>query len=123
MRGPAKTLLVAEDSDSVRRVVVTLLEDAGYHVIAARDGEEAVRIADQRGTTIHLALLDVVMPKLSGPEAYARIASEHAHVRVVYTTGYGEAFPGSEDIGGHTLIRKPYAVEELLTRIEQALAG
>jgi CheY-like chemotaxis protein len=115
--------LVAEDTEAVRTVVVKLLESEGYQVLAAKDGEEALRILSERGDSIDLALLDVVMPKLNGPETYARIQREHTHLKVLFTSGYSEGLPDGPPISSRQMLRKPYLPDELLRRIRETLSS
>jgi two-component system, cell cycle sensor histidine kinase and response regulator CckA len=117
------TLLVAEDAEAVRTVVVKLLECEGYRVLAARNGEEALRILSERGDTIDLALLDVVMPKITGPEIYELIRDRYARLKVLFTSGYGEGLVQGKPIASSQMLRKPYLPEELLRRIRDALAA
>lgn len=85
-----ETILLAEDDEEVRRVLVRGLEAQGYNVLLARDGQEAVRVASEHSGKIHLLLTDVVMPDLCGPDAAQRILAERPDLKVVFMTGYTE---------------------------------
>src|SRR5713101_7537294 len=74
-RGATETILVGEDHDGIRELVRATLEGLGYRVMLATNGEEAVRIFEAHRDAIGMALLDVVMPKLGGPDAYTRMAA------------------------------------------------
>jgi PAS domain S-box-containing protein len=122
VRGGSETLLVAEDQKEVRDVVVKLLRQAGYEVIEAGDGEEALAQFREHGQRIALLILDVVMPRLGGPEACARIRAIAPDTRVLFTSGYTEAHgvkAGSLDAG--PLLPKPYESHELLRAVRSAL--
>ena len=121
VRGGDETLLVAEDDSAVRQVVLTVLEDAGYRVLAVESGEKAIEVMNVHGGEVDLALLDVVMPKLSGPQTYSILQSKYPDLGVLFTSGYSDgAFdedPGLMD----RLLRKPYKPDDLLRHIRYAL--
>lgn len=117
--GGEETILIAEDSDSVRRVVVRVLERAGYTVIPTSSGDEALQTLKR--TTVDLALIDVVMPGLSGPETGAEIARLYPEVRVLFTSGYSAGDAPSRDVPSEDMLRKPYQPDELLRSIRRAL--
>jgi two-component system cell cycle sensor histidine kinase/response regulator CckA len=124
VRGGSETLLVAEDQKEVRAVVVKLLRQAGYDVIEACDGEEALALFREHAQRIALLVLDVVMPRLGGPEACARIRAIAPDTRVLFTSGYTEAHgvkAGSLDAG--PLLPKPYETHELLRAVRCALSS
>ena len=83
-----RTILVAEDEPLVRGVIAQILQNAGYSTITAQDGEEAVRMARQYGGQISLALLDVVMPHMTGYEAYEQMRRISPRTRFAFCTGY-----------------------------------
>ena len=64
---------MAEDHDGLREIALEVLTSLGYRVLAAPDGEQALREFKIHGNNIDLALLDVMLPKVSGPEIYERI--------------------------------------------------
>jgi CheY-like chemotaxis protein len=106
----------------VQRVVVQLLEDSGYRVVTASDGGEAVVRVRELGDRIALALLDVVMPVMSGPEVAAQIRERHPAIRVLFTSGYSDdAVTGAVDASA--ILRKPYEPTRLLRRIRDELDG
>jgi CheY-like chemotaxis protein len=116
------TILVAEDDEIVRSAVVRTLQRAGYAVVTACDGAEAVARFRDAPRPIRLVLLDVMMPRLKGPEAYVQIRAIDPHVPVVFTTGYADlpAFR-SLDLREVELLNKPYPPQELLRRVREAL--
>ena len=87
--GGTETILLAEDDDTLRELALTILQKAGYHVLAARDGEEAIRLFQQNIDTIELVVLDAVMPKQSGRAVYDCIRQDRAELPVLFSTGYG----------------------------------
>ncbi|MDQ6651471.1 MAG: PAS domain S-box protein [Acidobacteriota bacterium] len=83
-----ETVLLVEDEEQVRKIVQAILEGQGYDVLAAANGEEALEIAAQHDSEIHLMITDVVMPQMSGPELADRLATIRPHSRVLYMSGY-----------------------------------
>jgi len=75
----------------------TLLESAGYAVLTAKEGTEALAIAEQSDEPIHLLLSDVVMPKMRGPELAKRLKDLRTRLRIVYMSGYLEYNRGNDD--------------------------
>jgi two-component system, cell cycle sensor histidine kinase and response regulator CckA len=121
--GGSETILVAEDHEGLRQIALETLTRLGYRVLIATDGEQALKEFSAHRHEIALVLLDVVLPKLSGPEVYARLRQEHPGLPVVFTTGY------SPDIGlleqaqreGLPILQKPYAPRNLALRVREAL--
>jgi signal transduction histidine kinase/ActR/RegA family two-component response regulator len=115
------TILVADDDVLVRDVTRRMLESAGYTLIFARDGEEAIRLFDEHRDEIDLALLDVVMPKLGGRAVADHIVSQQVKVPILFSSGYNSDaihtdFVLDEDM---QLILKPYDREALLARVQE----
>jgi two-component system, cell cycle sensor histidine kinase and response regulator CckA len=120
--GGSETVLVAEDEELVRNVVVQTLEDAGYHVLVARDGREAVRLFKNHARSVALVVLDVIMPRLTGPEAYSEILLLNASVPVIFTSGYSNAnsFADVQRLGAK-VFPKPYRPDDLLREVRRVL--
>ena len=121
VRGGSETLLVADDFDNVRHVVVGLLQAAGYRVLTAVHGNDALARLREQGDEISLALLDVMMPFKTGPEVAALAAKSHPKLRFLFTTGYNDERLSTSRIPEGRLLRKPYAPDDLLRRIRRAL--
>ncbi|HTQ03447.1 MAG TPA: ATP-binding protein [Polyangiaceae bacterium] len=119
--GGSESILVAEDEPRVRAVVVRILERAGYRVITAEDGEQAVRIfAEQE--RIDLLLLDAVMPNKSGTEALTEIRARAPQVAAILCSGYSDSFGAAGALGDNvTFLAKPYEPDELLRVVRQVL--
>ncbi|MFZ3207448.1 MAG: PAS domain S-box protein, partial [Geobacteraceae bacterium] len=119
-----ETILVAEDEPMVRDLVKTFLEQSGYTVIEARDGEEAVALFLERRDDIRLLLLDVIMPKRNGREVLEEVRGMAPGIRYIFMSGYpGEVFQRDnflEDIKDN-LIEKPVQPSVLLHKIREAL--
>jgi PAS domain S-box-containing protein len=116
-----ETILVAEDEERVRQILIRILERAGYRTIAAENGVEAIRLLGEQPEPVHLVLLDVVMPGLGGPETWEQMRSLRDGLRVLFTSGYADErflarLPQDAEVHG-----KPYRTEELLSRIRKKL--
>ncbi len=123
VRGGTETILVAEDHDGVREMACVALEGLGYRVMLAGDGEEAVRLFDAHRDAIALVLLDVVMPKLGGPEVYARMCAAKPGLAVVFTTGYSAEMAALGEVAekGIAVLQKPYTPTLLGRRVREVL--
>lgn len=123
VRGGTETILVAEDHEGLREIARETLATLGYKVLLVTDGEQALRELQARGAQIDLALLDVVLPKLSGPEVYARICGDHRELPVIFATGYSAEMSQLHDIQRHGLpiLQKPYAPRDLARKVREAL--
>jgi PAS domain S-box-containing protein len=124
--GGAETILLVEDDDAVRRLAERMLRSAGYRVLAAGDGGDALLIAEQHDGPIDLLLTDVVMPRLNGPRLAERLRRIRPAARLVFMSGYaapdGDA-PGSapdEPLPG-PLVPKPIDRPTLLRAIRETL--
>jgi len=122
-RGGRETLLVAEDESSVRDLAVRILREAGYTVLAASDGDEALRVAASHGAPIDLLLTDVVMPGMSGKELAQRLAAGQPGIRVLFTSGYVDDAVVLDGIlrEGLPFLPKPFSQEDLLLRVRETL--
>jgi signal transduction histidine kinase/ActR/RegA family two-component response regulator len=117
-----ETLLVVEDEAPLRRAVQRNLERIGYRVLAANDGEDALRIAEALGA-IDLLMSDVVMPGIDGPELAGRLREKWNDLPVLFVTGYSaDRLARSGAVGPHDrVLEKPYNLEELARTIRQML--
>jgi two-component system cell cycle sensor histidine kinase/response regulator CckA len=114
------TILVAEDEDLVRAAVCGLLTTAGYSVLEARDGAAALELLDS-GHTVDLVLLDVVMPKLGGPQTLARLRERWPALKVILSSGYRDGAGVDSVPKGMSVLEKPYRSDDLLRRIQAEL--
>ena len=117
----AGTILLAEDERAVRRVAEHALELAGYVVLTAENGREALEILRARGREIDLVVTDVIMPVMGGRELYAEArAAGFTDVTFLFTSGYTS--PGGADRDFHLtpdmhFLRKPWTLNELLDQV------
>jgi signal transduction histidine kinase/CheY-like chemotaxis protein len=114
-----ETVLLAEDEPEVRALAEEFLTRAGYQVIVAQDGVEALKLGGRLGESVDLLLTDVVMPKMRGTDLATRLMVQNPNLKVVYMSGYLEATDG-ERLDGRVL-QKPFSRETLLGAISGAL--
>jgi two-component system, cell cycle sensor histidine kinase and response regulator CckA len=121
----SETILLAEDDALVRTLMSTVLAEAGYTVIEAIDGSDAVQKFRERPVTIDLLLFDVVMPRMSGKDAYDEIAREWPGTRVIFASGYAPDLARQQASSGEgiNLVSKPVAPRELLRVVRRVLDG
>ncbi len=123
-RGGNETILVAEDSASLRALLTSTLTGFGYRVLAVEDGEQAVREYEQHALEVALVVLDVVMPKLGGLDAYARMRAVRPDVKVLLMTGYApDAIQLGEllDQGRLRLLEKPFSSQTLGMSVRETI--
>jgi len=122
-RGGFETILLVEDEDSVRRLVVTILRKSGYSVIEARDGEEAVRIFGKHSGSIHLLLTDTVMPHMSGPDIVRSQMGLRPEMKVLYMSGYTDDAVVRHGVleQGMPFLQKPFTPEALRRKVREVL--
>ncbi len=120
-----ETVLVAEDEASVRDFTVQLLRRSGYRVISTRDGGEAVRAFEEAPDAIDLALLDVVMPHVSGRKVYEVIRARRPDLPVLFITGYSKGMLPDEVRPGprQDMIQKPMRPGTLLRKVRDMIDG
>jgi PAS domain S-box-containing protein len=119
----AETILLAEDDESVRTLVATVLRTSGYVVLEAVSGEHAIEVAGTSKALIHLLLTDVVMPGMSGRILFERIAALNPETRVLFMSGYSDDAMlrhGVDTVGAH-FIQKPFAMDALTAKVREAL--
>ncbi|GLY96162.1 response regulator [Actinoplanes sp. NBRC 103695] len=118
-----RTILLAEDEDGLRHAANRILTNAGYHVLSATNGHEALTIARQHDGPIHGLLTDVVMPHMNGPTLAAALSAERPHMSVLYMSGYAAPLMTEQGLldPGVTVLGKPFTKVELLTALNTAL--
>jgi signal transduction histidine kinase len=127
--GGTETILVAEDEEALRGLARDVLEGLGYKVLLAKNGEEAVEVYGQNREQVSLLLLDVVMPRMGGWEAYERIRELGGDVPLIFMTGYSSETVQSRFVkqnksmeeSGAVVLQKPYNVEGLGRKIREVL--
>ncbi|MBM4319695.1 MAG: response regulator, partial [Deltaproteobacteria bacterium] len=119
----SETVLVVEDEDAVRRLAERILRSAGYEVLSAASGGDALVLCEKHGGGVDLLLTDVVMPQMSGRELAERLSKLCPRLKVLYMSGYtdnaivhhGVLDPGTRFLG------KPFAAAELTRKVREVL--
>ena len=124
-RGGRETILVADDHEGLRELVSESLQALGYRVLLAEDGEEALRQFNAHQSEIDLVVLDVVMPKLRGTDAFARMAALRPDLPAIFCTGYNSETPllNATIKEGACVLQKPYTTKILAQQVRAALDG
>jgi len=118
-------VLVVEDEPALREVTARILTRAGYRVLTARGGVEAVAIAESHDGPIHLLLTDVVMPTMLGKEVSERISAVRPDIETLFMSGYAQPVLASQGRlePGVALVDKPFSEAALLAKAAQVLNG
>jgi signal transduction histidine kinase/CheY-like chemotaxis protein len=118
-----ETILLVEDQEALREVGRSALESEGYHVITAKNCEDAVAMAKVYSGPIHLLLTDVVLPKQSGREVARQIRALRPEIKVIYMSGYApsELFEEGAIEAGAGFLQKPCSIVEISGKIRQIL--
>ena len=122
-----ETVLVVDDEADVCELARDCLVAAGYSVLEARDGEEALRIAEGHTEPIHLLLTDVMMPRLNGVELAGRLTHRRPDMKVLYMSGFAVVGAQTEQLSGPGLqpgdpiLPKPFSTEALIRKIREVL--
>ena len=121
--GGAETILLVEDQDAVRTYARHVLLAGGYTVLEARDGEEALRVAQQCQGRIHLVLTDVIMPRMGGRQLAELLVRDRLDLRVLFMSGYtDEALTrsGAPETGA-AFLQKPFNPVQLARKVREVL--
>jgi CheY-like chemotaxis protein len=121
------TILLAEDSPEVRNLARDILVSAGYSVIEAVDGEDALGKFAASSDRVHLLVLDVIMPRKDGKAVYAEIRRMNPHIKVLFISGYTADRLEQKGLTGTgvdgLLLQKPFVPSELLRKVETLLGA
>jgi two-component system, cell cycle sensor histidine kinase and response regulator CckA len=120
-----ETILLAEDEEAVRSLVLQVLRRSGYAVLEARDGEEALALSTKHTGPIHLLLTDVVMPRLSGGRLARQLTRQRPEVRVLFMSGFADSTLARHDAisGDIDCVLKPFTPEDLARKVRETLDG
>jgi two-component system cell cycle sensor histidine kinase/response regulator CckA len=118
-----ETILVVEDEEKVRKLTVEILGRQGYTVLEASHGDEALLIHKEHDGSIHLILVDVVMPGMSGSELAKRIASLRPETKILYMSGYTDNAIVHHGVlaQGVNYIQKPFTMDGLVRKVREVL--
>ena len=118
-------VLVVDDSRAIRQLVGTALLQAGYQVLEAANGEQALGIFEKQCAGIDLVLTDMVMPKMGGRELAERVCQIRPYTKVIFMSGY------TDDVlvrtgalnPGMSFLQKPLRAETLTAKVREVLDG
>jgi CheY-like chemotaxis protein len=119
--GPrGQTVLLVEDEDAVRGMARRALEGAGFQVLAAANGAEALALASDHPSIPGLLLTDLVMPGMNGRELARQVTQRWPGVPVLYMSGYSDEVALRQDLDG-TLLQKPFDIDTLVRQARAAI--
>jgi PAS domain S-box-containing protein len=119
----SETIMVAEDDKMVRDMARSILQQYGYSVLDAEDGESAIRLSEKYEGDVHLMLTDVVMPGMSGRVLAERLAGKRPKMKVLYMSGYTDNAIVHHGVLGKDMnfLQKPFTVEALVKKVREVL--
>jgi CheY-like chemotaxis protein len=117
------TVLVVEDQDLFRDMIQSVLEQSGYRILVAPNGDEALRICAEQASSIDLVLTDVVMPKMSGPQLAEQLVALYPRIKVLFMSGYaGDAIVRHGILSPRTeFLQKPFGAASLVQKVQAVL--
>jgi len=115
---------LAEDDDLVRDVTKRILKRAGYQILTATNGKEALNLYAKKGDKISLVILDLIMPEMGGKECLEKLREIDPDAKILITSGYCTTETGKEitESGAAGFILKPYDFKQMLTTVREVLA-
>jgi PAS domain S-box-containing protein len=124
-RGLGQTVLVVDDEESVRRVLRSTLEKAGYQVLVAANGREALTVYTDRGPQIAAVVIDMTMPVLGGMPTMRELVKMNPQVRIIAASGIHDNETAAKSIGRQVrhFLAKPFTSDTLLRAVSDAVAG
>jgi two-component system cell cycle sensor histidine kinase/response regulator CckA len=118
-----EVILLVEDEDYIREFVADILEEHGYRVLQAEDGQDALDLIHETSPTIDLLFTDVRMPNIKGPELAERMLKIYPDLRVIFVSGYADDKRIREGIPSlqSDFVQKPFNVPTLITKVRTIL--
>jgi two-component system, cell cycle sensor histidine kinase and response regulator CckA len=125
LHGRGETLLLVDDEPIIREMWAEILDEIGYEVIPAGDGNEALSVLQERNGAVDLVILDLVMPHKGGKETFALIRERYPSMKVLVSSGYSENGEVREVIeaGADGFIQKPYQIRMVTAKIREIIDG
>ena len=123
------TVLLVEDNESLRGLLRCALDEAGYRVLAAENGQKALEIAES--SPIDVVVTDILMPEVNGLELIVELKARHTSCRIIAMTGGGSMLVNTIDslndrnadvFGTHRTLQKPFQTAELIDTLEAVLS-
>lgn len=122
-REDCETILLVEDESAVRHLIGHMLEERGFHVLEASNGDDALDIAERHAAPIHLVLTDVMMPQMTGGQLFDTLRGWYPGLRVLFMSGYdaGVLEARIRDTPATAFIPKPFAMDDLFVAVRRLL--
>jgi CheY-like chemotaxis protein len=116
---------VVEDEPEVRELACRFLRVKGYAVLEAKDGVEALEVAEKHGESIDAVLTDMVMPRMGGADLIRKLQAMRPNVSVIFMTGYSEYLKGDlcDSFPGSVILQKPFSPASLVGMVREAFAA
>ncbi len=120
----SETILVVEDNEDVQRIIRRMLERAGYSVITANNGDEAIPVFHAHGSKIELVITDVIMPKKNGLQLYEELRRRNPAIKILFMSGYTADVVTLKELtsAGLPFLAKPVDPKALLMQVREILA-
>ncbi len=118
-----ETILLVDDEESLRTVVVDLLRQLGYQMLSAASGKEALALAEKHLARIDLLISDVIMDEMPGPELAEILLSSRPEMKVIFISGYAEGSLAPDGVlkPGTILVQKPFTIKVLSAKVREVL--
>ncbi|MDL1970624.1 MAG: response regulator [Candidatus Desulfofervidaceae bacterium] len=121
LKKTGKGVLIVEDEPEILKVCKEFLEELGYKVFQASDGEEGWNVFKQKEKEISLVITDIVMPKMSGIELGERVKTSNPNIKLILMTGYDPNLSSSKKMLADEIINKPFSTKTLAERIQNLI--
>jgi two-component system cell cycle sensor histidine kinase/response regulator CckA len=118
-----ETILVVDDEAPVRALARDILLGAGYRVLEAEDGEQALRVVEEHRGAIHVLLTDIMMPGITGKELANRLAAVRTDTKTIFMSGRASEVVSAAGvmIPVDAFVAKPFTVERLLNKVRERI--
>jgi signal transduction histidine kinase len=119
----SETILVVEDDPDIQLIISETLEEQGYTILMAGDGEEGVRLFEQHNTSVALVIADIMMPKMKGREFQEHIRRQRSSTKVLVISGYQQMDLQRRNLldPASAFLQKPFGIDELLTKVGEII--
>ena len=119
----AKNILLVEDGTAVRNAIRYLLSAHCDTILDVGSGEEALQVCEQYEESIHLSIVDIILPGMDGLQLAERLTSLYPEMQVLYMSAYPDEFIEKYEIEDQRLIRKPFDLDTFMRKVSKLLAG
>jgi two-component system, cell cycle sensor histidine kinase and response regulator CckA len=121
----SKKILIVDDADQYRSMLLEFLQNEPYELFQAKDGEDALNLVESKKGEIDLLLTDIVMPRMDGMTLAEKVTAKYPHVKVIYSSGYSQSatFHEKATTGDINFIEKPFEPADLIKLVSNVLAS